>query len=501
MNAAAQTTGWGPESWQHRPAEQQPRYADAAKLARVIEELSRLPPVVVSWEVDQLKEELAAAQRGERFLLQGGDCAEGFADCESTIIARKLKILLQMSLVLLHGLKKPVIRVGRIAGQYAKPRSADTETRDGVTLPSYRGDIVNRAAFTAADREPDPELLLRGYERAALTLNFVRALVDGGFADLHHPEYWDLGFMQHAKLKDAYQPDPEPAVIAAFREWLQRHRGTAAPTLRQYGRGAADLLNTLGADLPHWNATHIRTFVFDRAKHAGTNTTQKLITAVRAFLRYLAFAGLCRPDLDRAVPAFAHWRLASLPQCLTADEVARLVAACDGSSVRCLRDRAILLLLVRLGLRAGDVARLRLTDIEWERGTLRVVGKGRYEVRLPLPQDAGDALLQYLVARPDLGVTDHVFLRQIAPFTPCVSNHCVSGVVKRALKKAGVHTAAKGAHLLRHTAATEMLRQGVPLDRIGLVLRHRSLDMTAYYAKVDIGLLKQVAQPWPEVHS
>jgi 3-deoxy-7-phosphoheptulonate synthase len=110
-----------------------------------------------------------------------------------------------MSLVLLHGLKKPVIRVGRMAGQYAKPRSADTETRDGVTLPSYRGDIVNRVAFTAVDREPDPELLLRGYERAALTLNFVRALVDGGFADLHHPEYWDLGFMQHAKLKDAYQ--------------------------------------------------------------------------------------------------------------------------------------------------------------------------------------------------------------------------------------------------------------------------------------------------------
>ena len=205
MNTAAQTSGWSPDSWLQKPAQQQPRYADGAKLARVIDELSRLPPIVVSWEVDQLKDELAAAQRGERFLLQGGDCAEGFADCESATIARKLKILLQMSLVLLHGLKKPVIRVGRMAGQYAKPRSADTETRDGITLPSYRGDIVNRAAFTAADREPDPELLLRGYERAALTLNFVRALVDGGFADLHHPEYWDLGFMQHAKLKDAYQ--------------------------------------------------------------------------------------------------------------------------------------------------------------------------------------------------------------------------------------------------------------------------------------------------------
>jgi 3-deoxy-7-phosphoheptulonate synthase len=205
MNTAVETTDWSPDSWQRRPAEQQPRYADAAKLARVIDELSRLPPVVVSWEVDQLKQELAAAQRGERFLLQGGDCAEGFSDCESTTIARKLKILLQMSLVLLHGLKKPVIRVGRMAGQYAKPRSADQETRNGVTLPSYRGDIVNRAAFTKADREPDPELLLRGYERAALTLNFVRALVDGGFADLHHPEYWDLGFMQHAKHKEAYQ--------------------------------------------------------------------------------------------------------------------------------------------------------------------------------------------------------------------------------------------------------------------------------------------------------
>ncbi len=110
-----------------------------------------------------------------------------------------------MSLVLLHGLKMPIVRVGRMAGQYAKPRSADTETRDGVTLPSYRGDLVNRAPFTAADREPDPQLLLRGYERAALTFNFVRALVDGGFADLHHPEYWNLAFVRHSPLKEAYQ--------------------------------------------------------------------------------------------------------------------------------------------------------------------------------------------------------------------------------------------------------------------------------------------------------
>jgi 3-deoxy-7-phosphoheptulonate synthase len=205
MSAEPAPQDWTPTSWTSRPAEQQPVYRDVAALERVVAEMSRLPPTVVSWEIDDLKRQIADAQQGRRFLLQGGDCAETFADCESGQIARKLKILLQMSLVLLHGLKKPVIRVGRFAGQYAKPRSADTETRDGVTLPSYRGDIVNRPGFSAVEREPDPELLLRGYERAALTLNFIRALVDGGFADLHHPEYWDLGFVHHSPLRDQYR--------------------------------------------------------------------------------------------------------------------------------------------------------------------------------------------------------------------------------------------------------------------------------------------------------
>ncbi|HTY50168.1 MAG TPA: 3-deoxy-7-phosphoheptulonate synthase class II [Steroidobacteraceae bacterium] len=198
-------TSWHPAAWQGKTAQQQPQYGDPVALERVVSQLSQLPPIVVSWEIEALRERLAAAQRGEAFLLQGGDCAETFATCESDQIAKKLKILLQMSLVLLHGLKKPIIRVGRMAGQYAKPRSADTETRDGVTLPSYRGDLVNRPEFTPEARAADPSLLLRGYERAALTLNFVRALIDGGFADLHHPEYWDLGFVKHAPLKDAYQ--------------------------------------------------------------------------------------------------------------------------------------------------------------------------------------------------------------------------------------------------------------------------------------------------------
>lgn len=166
----------------------------------MVAEISRLPPLVTSWEVDALKTQIAEAARGERFVLQGGDCAERFADCDSTTIANKLKILLQMSLVLIHGSRKRVTRIGRFAGQYAKPRSDDFETRDGVTLPSYRGDLINRNAFTPEDRRPDPELMLRGYERAALTLNFIRALVKGGFADLHHPEYWDLDFVRHSPL-------------------------------------------------------------------------------------------------------------------------------------------------------------------------------------------------------------------------------------------------------------------------------------------------------------
>ena len=159
----------------------------------------------------------------------------------------------------------------------------------------------------------------------------------------------------------------------------------------------------------------------------------------------------------------------------------------------------MLLLLIRLGLRAGDVAQLRLGDIEWTTGTLRVIGKGRYEVRLPLPQEVGEALLQYLEGSTQPRSTDHVFLRSRAPFRPLVRGDGVSCVVRRALQRAGIVSPHKGAHLLRHTAATEMLRHGVPLSQIGLVLRHRSLDMTAYYAKVDEATLQTISQPWPEV--
>jgi 3-deoxy-7-phosphoheptulonate synthase len=195
---------WRPDSWQSKPAAQQPVYPDPAALHAVMAHLSKLPPLVTSWEIETLKRQLAEAAAGDRFLLQGGDCSESFDDCESGVITAKLKILLQMGIILIQGGKKRIIRVGRFAGQYAKPRSADNETKNGLTLPAYRGDMINRMEFEPGDRKPDPDLLLRGYERAGLTINFVRALIDGGFADLHHPEYWELGFVRNSPLADEY---------------------------------------------------------------------------------------------------------------------------------------------------------------------------------------------------------------------------------------------------------------------------------------------------------
>lgn len=195
---------WSPASWRHKTVLQQPAYPDAAALDATLKRLSTLPPLVTSWEIRTLKAELGEAARGRRFLLQGGDCAESFGECEAAIITNRLKILMQMSLVLTYGLKQRVVRVGRFAGQYAKPRSSDVETRGDVTLPSYRGDIINDAAFTPDARTPAPERLMQAYSHAAMSLNFVRALAEGGFADLHHPEYWDLSFAHNDPLAEEY---------------------------------------------------------------------------------------------------------------------------------------------------------------------------------------------------------------------------------------------------------------------------------------------------------
>jgi 3-deoxy-7-phosphoheptulonate synthase len=224
-------SGWTPDSWQSKPAVQQPEYPERAALAAALEELSRLPPLVTSWEVNRLRAELAEAQEGRYFVLQGGDCAESFADCESGLVANRLKVLLQMSLVLVQGLRRRVVRIGRFAGQYAKPRSADTETRDGLTLPCYRGDLVNAPEFTAAARAADPGRLLEGHKRSALTMNFTRGLIDGGFADLHHPEYWNLDWVAHVAHANEYRQRVE-----AIGESLRFFEALAGQTISDFNR-------------------------------------------------------------------------------------------------------------------------------------------------------------------------------------------------------------------------------------------------------------------------
>jgi site-specific recombinase XerD len=288
-------------------------------------------------------------------------------------------------------------------------------------------------------------------------------------------------------------------LVQGFRQWLSNHRGASETTLLRYGAAAGELLKELGDDPEQYNAEALRCFLLDRAQRRGVGGTRAILSAVRMFLRYLTTEEKCIPGLDAAIPAIAGWRLASLPRCLSGDEVERLLAACDPTSPMGLRDRAVILLLARLGLRASDVAALRIADIDWDDGSVLVKGKSRREARLPLPQEVGDAILAYLEYRPRVH-DEHVFLRGIAPFT-ALPGASVSQIVRRNMRRAGLTAPAYGSHILRHTAATEMLRRGVSLYDIGSVLRHRSADMSAYYAKVDMELLKQVVQPWPEVLS
>jgi 3-deoxy-7-phosphoheptulonate synthase len=195
---------WSPTSWQNFPVKQHVEYPDPIKLDNAIETLSKWPPLVTPGEIEHLKNQLALVADGKNFILQGGDCAESFQDCHAQTITNKFKIMLQMSVILLYGLRKPIVRVGRIAGQYAKPRSSDTEAQGKVTLPSYRGDLINQDKFEEQYRIPNPNRMLEGYNHAAMTLNYLRALVNGGFADLHRPERWDLDFVQHAKKPEHY---------------------------------------------------------------------------------------------------------------------------------------------------------------------------------------------------------------------------------------------------------------------------------------------------------
>ncbi len=292
---------------------------------------------------------------------------------------------------------------------------------------------------------------------------------------------------------------PEPAVRPlrhGFESWMTTHRGVRQVTLSGYALVIEKLLDRLGDDPARYSAKALRRFVLDEADRGGMGTAKATTTSVRVFLRYLSATGQCDSALIGAVPVIADWRLASVPRYIVSKDVDRLIASCDSLRLTARRDRSVLLLLWRLALRAGDVAGLQLADIDWQAGRIRMVGKNRRACWLPLPQDVGDALVDYLHnERPALD-GDHVFTTSIAPVGPA-NSHLISSIVRRAIERTGIETPSRGAHLLRHSAATDMLRQGATLSQIGSVLRHASLETTRLYAKVDQALLLGVAASWP----
>lgn len=283
-----------------------------------------------------------------------------------------------------------------------------------------------------------------------------------------------------------------------YQSWLRVHRGLSERTIARHLRHLHKLLPELGTATHDYNAALVRNVVREWRERTGPADLRTITSALRSYLRFLSGAGLCRPNLDHAIPPVLQWRLSSLPRYLAAADVERVIASCDQLNKGRLRDRAILLLLARLGLRAGDVAGLRLSDIDWTSGMLRLSGKARRQVRLPLPQDVGDALLAYIEQERPRVHQEAVFLMLVAPYRSFAQSSHVSTIVALALKRAGISDPpSTGASLLRHSAATSMLRAGATLEAVGTVLRHRSLDMTAHYAKVDIAMLVQIAQPWP----
>jgi integrase/recombinase XerD len=286
--------------------------------------------------------------------------------------------------------------------------------------------------------------------------------------------------------------------VEEFQQWLRRHRGISPLTVDRHGRMVMRLLPALGHDPKRYDAGVVRRVILAEAKCSSPTYVKTMATALRGYLRFLAASDLGPPGLDHAVPTVPQWRLSALPRYIGAADIERLIASCDLSTSHGIRDRAILLLLARLGLRAGDILAMCLDDIAWPEATLRVRGKGRREIRLPLPQDAGDAVLDYLERVRPRVTYDRVFLRSSAPYRPFSGPSVISSIVGLALKRAGIDDApSKGANLLRHSAATAMLRGGATLDLVGAVLRHRSPNTTAHYAKVDVVMLQQIAQPWP----
>ena len=292
-------------------------------------------------------------------------------------------------------------------------------------------------------------------------------------------------------------PAERPTLLNEFNDWMRSHRGIAESTVDRYRPVIKCLLKTLGEEAECYDAKKLRDFVLNLTKQYSPTSTKHVTTPVRMFLRFLIATKRCRGGLEACIPTVPA--TLRLPNYLSVDAIERIIAACDDTTQIGARDRAIVLLLARLGLRASDVAGLKFSDVNWEQGTITVLGKTRREARLPLPSDVGNALLRYITRwRPRIS-NEAIFLATKAPFA-AIESYVVSQAAGRAIERAGVDSPSHGAHIFRHSAATGMLRAGASLQEIGLILRHTSIQATELYAQVDAELLRLVVRPWPGVN-
>lgn len=294
---------------------------------------------------------------------------------------------------------------------------------------------------------------------------------------------------------------PEGKIIADYRRYLLEERGLSTATVLArvpfIERFLSERSRQGGLNFAQLRAPDVTGFVQRHAHKAGSAYAQHLVQALRSFLRYLRIQGKIKIDLAGCVPPVAAWSLARLPKFLPADSVQRVIDSCDQQTAVGRRDRAILLLFARLGLRACEVIHLTLDDLDWDNATITIRGKGGRRFRMPLPADVGQAIALYLRQDRPQGDCRRVFLCHKAPLRGFENASAISTLVRRAIEKAGVDSAHKGAHVFRHSLATEMLRQRASLDEIGQVLRHKSPSTTAIYAKVDVTALRSLALPWP----
>lgn len=301
--------------------------------------------------------------------------------------------------------------------------------------------------------------------------------------------------------KAAPMPTPAQQLEAEYADYLRRERNLAPSTIHSHRKDARRLLAALFGDgevnAVHITAQDIIAHVMEITQACRPATAQRVVGGLRTFLRFAYHRNLIGTDLSQCIPAPANWSLASIPRALDADHVRRLLAHCDQATANGRRDYAIILLLARLGLRAGEVAALRLEDIDWRTGELRVRnGETRVDC-LPMPPDVGEALAAYLrEARPRCS-SRHVFVRAQAPRQGFASGTAIAGIVRRSLHRAGLNPPSQGAHALRHALATQLLRDGASLAEIGEVLRHRRQRTTMIYTKVDLTALRPLAASWP----